>query len=689
MLSVIVPVFNEQATLPLVLARIGEALPQIEKEIVIVDDFSNDGTREWLRANFPEDSWSGRLIESDGAGGVTLSPAGERAGLLLKVIYHEVNSGKGAALRTGLAAATGEVFVFQDADLEYEPADWTEMYKLIAVRKVADVVYGSRFYGCPHRSLNFHHYLGNRVITTLFNAIYNQTLTDVEVCYKMFSREVKETLHLTCNDFGCEIQFGAQVSLANHWRIYEMGIRYFGRTYAEGKKIRWMDGVKAFWYLLKFRLDGNAWKWPTLSPRARPLLKPSIALCTTFALFAGLLAVYAASPVTTAYDSRWAIHTAMSFVRGHGGSLNEYLPALTKNQFYAIEYPDGKPRTRYPIGVSVLAAPFVAVASWINPTLNDRLQNDVLDRFEKFIASIFGALAGAVFFWLILTRFENVPIALGSTAIFCLATPMWSTATRALWQHGPLVLMLVIAMLLLERARRRPDLIQFIGLPLAMAYLVRPTAIVPIILMSGYVLLFYRPWFIRYMGWAMLIGVPWLVFNYRVYHVPVPWYYWHEAFSATTRFKLGIVSAFFSPSRGLFIFSPVLIFALSGFVLAWRERQDRALHLVYGGTMVGISIIVGAASMWWGGHSFGPRLMTDTLPFFVYFTAFNFDLPTTVRPRTRYAFVTVLVMSALAGVAINAQGALRQETLVWNGYPRNIDQDPMRAWDWRDPQFAR
>jgi len=145
--------------------------------------------------------------------------------------------------------------VIQDADLEYDPEDWREMYRLIADRRVADVVYGSRFYGRPHRALYFHHYLANRVISFLFNAMYDQTLTDIEVCYKMFTREVLDTLRITADDFGFEVQFSAQVARARRWRIYEMGISYYGRTYLEGKKINWKDGVKALWYLLKYRFE--------------------------------------------------------------------------------------------------------------------------------------------------------------------------------------------------------------------------------------------------------------------------------------------------------------------------------------------------------------------------------------------------------------------------------------------------
>ncbi len=253
MLSVVIPVFNERATLPRVIAAVARALPAVAKEIIVVDDGSTDGTREWLKATFPTDRAQFGHFEIDGAGTATLQPPEESPATALVALYHPLNGGKGAALRTGLAAAHGEVIVVQDADLEYDPAEWTKMYPLIADRKVADVVYGSRFYGAPHRSLYFHHYLGNRLISFLFNLLYNQLLQDVEVGYKMLTREVANTLALTCNDFGIEIEISAQIARQKKWRIYELGITYYGRSYEEGKKINWRDGLWALWYLVKFR----------------------------------------------------------------------------------------------------------------------------------------------------------------------------------------------------------------------------------------------------------------------------------------------------------------------------------------------------------------------------------------------------------------------------------------------------
>jgi glycosyltransferase involved in cell wall biosynthesis len=255
-LSVIIPVYNELRTIGPILTEVAKALPEVRKQIVIVDDRSSDGTADWLRKNLSQSAGSWRHLALNAGGGLELSADGphNHAGISFTVLFHERNRGKGAAVRTGLASASGDVIVIQDADLEYDPNDWSRMLPLIVERKVADVVYGSRFYGRPHRSLYFHHYLGNRLISFLFNLLYDQMLSDIEVCYKMFTKEVLKELRLTSDGFGLEIEITAQIARARRWRIYEVGISYYGRTYDEGKKINWRDGLKALVYLVKFRI---------------------------------------------------------------------------------------------------------------------------------------------------------------------------------------------------------------------------------------------------------------------------------------------------------------------------------------------------------------------------------------------------------------------------------------------------
>jgi glycosyltransferase involved in cell wall biosynthesis len=253
LLSVIIPVYNERHTLGPILVAVARALPQVSKEIIIIDDCSTDGTREWLRSNFSEGQRVGSTVDLDGNGNLTFNKISGPSTVTARPIYHERNKGKGGGLQTGFAAVTGGVLVIQDADVEYDPNDWGQMYDLIAVRKVADVVFGSRFYGRPHRSLFFHHYLGNRLVSLLFNLLFDQTLTDIECCYKMMTSRVARSLRLTANDFGIEVEMSAEIARQRNLRIYELGISYFGRTYAEGKKVNWRDGLKALWYVFKFR----------------------------------------------------------------------------------------------------------------------------------------------------------------------------------------------------------------------------------------------------------------------------------------------------------------------------------------------------------------------------------------------------------------------------------------------------
>jgi len=222
--SVVIPVYNEVSTIREIVVRVQAV--DLNKEIIIVDDGSTDGTRELLQE-------------------ITLSHENVR------VLYHDRNQGKGAALRTGFESATGDVVIIQDADLEYDPREYPVLLEPILDGR-AEIVYGSRFLGGPHRVLFFWHYLGNKFLTLLSNALTNLNLTDMETCYKVFRREVLSNIQLKSNRFGFEPEFTAKIAKKD-FRIYETSISYSGRTYAEGKKIGWKDGVKAIFAIVWFR----------------------------------------------------------------------------------------------------------------------------------------------------------------------------------------------------------------------------------------------------------------------------------------------------------------------------------------------------------------------------------------------------------------------------------------------------
>jgi len=222
-LSIVIPVYNEKNTIREILRRVEAAPTGLEKEIIIIDDCSRDGTREILESISDE-----RFI----------------------VLFHETNQGKGAALRTGFERAGGDIVLIQDADLEYDPAEYPRLLEPILDGR-ADAVYGSRFLGGPHRVMFFWHFVGNRLLTTLSNMFTNLNLSDMETCYKVIRRSILRRIEIKSRRFGFEPEITAKLA-RRRCRIYEVPISYSGRDYSEGKKIGWKDGVSALFHILRF-----------------------------------------------------------------------------------------------------------------------------------------------------------------------------------------------------------------------------------------------------------------------------------------------------------------------------------------------------------------------------------------------------------------------------------------------------
>jgi glycosyltransferase involved in cell wall biosynthesis len=223
LLSILIPVFNELKTLPEVIKKVEET--PYDKEIIVIDDGSKDGTVEYIKS-----------LNSD----------------RVKAIFHEKNMGKGAAIKSGLQIAQGEVIIIQDADLEYDPREYAKLLQPIIEGK-ADVVYGSRFLGGTHRVLFFWHYVGNKLITLLSNMFTDLNLSDMETGYKVFKREVFDSIEIKSNRFGFEPEITAKIAKKKA-RIYEIDISYYGRSYQEGKKITWKDGIKALLAIIRFNI---------------------------------------------------------------------------------------------------------------------------------------------------------------------------------------------------------------------------------------------------------------------------------------------------------------------------------------------------------------------------------------------------------------------------------------------------
>lgn len=223
-LSVIIPVFNEAPTIKEIINRVKSVDVGLDKEIIVVDDFSQDGTRE--------------ILDKLHAPG-------------LKIYYHDKNMGKGAALQTGFSKAEGDIILIQDADLEYNPKEYPKLLEPILDGR-ADVVYGSRFLGGPHRVLFFWHYVGNKILTTLSNMFTNINLNDMETCYKAFRRNILDKIKFKSKKFGFEPEFTSKVAKLK-FKVYEVPISYSGRDYSEGKKISWKDGVAAIFHIIRYR----------------------------------------------------------------------------------------------------------------------------------------------------------------------------------------------------------------------------------------------------------------------------------------------------------------------------------------------------------------------------------------------------------------------------------------------------
>lgn len=232
-LSIVIPVYNESSTIKTLLDKVASAqLPiGMAKEVIIVNDFSSDNSEELIREYI-----MGSTHEN----------------IKFDYVSHSVNKGKGMAIRTGIAKATGEYLIIQDADLEYDPSEYERLLGPI-INGFADVVYGSRFIGGhPHRILFFWHSIGNRFLTFLSNAFTNLNLTDMESCYKLFKTEIIQSIELKEDRFGFEPEVTSKIARIPNIRIYEVGISYYGRTYEEGKKIGWRDGLWAIWCIIKY-----------------------------------------------------------------------------------------------------------------------------------------------------------------------------------------------------------------------------------------------------------------------------------------------------------------------------------------------------------------------------------------------------------------------------------------------------
>ncbi len=404
-------------------------------------------------------------------------------------------------------------------------------------------------------------------------------------------------------------------------------------------------------------------------------------------LFVLVLGGYLLGGNTATFDSALSLHTALSLVREGNTDLDEY-GDIVRTTWLSTEEIDGHIYMLYPAGASILAAPIVGVIDRLSPDFAASLRTSFGEPVQTALASVITALTVVMVFFMA-RLYVTQPYALLTALTLAFGTAAWSVTSRTLWQHGPSMLMLALALYLILRARTRPALIQFVSLPLALAYVIRPTNSIAVVVFSLFVLIAYRRYFIRYLAWALVVAVPFLWLNWSVYHALLPNYYrWYSGFSLATFFP-ALIGQVLSPSRGLLVYSPILILSLVGVILKAKrrefERHDPFVLAIMGLHWISISLWWN----WWGGVSYGPRLFSDMLPYFAYWlipVAAAVARVTGVKKRALAA-----TWAALLGVSIliHWRGVTSLDVMEWNASPAPIDFYSFRVWDWRDAQWLR
>lgn len=423
-----------------------------------------------------------------------------------------------------------------------------------------------------------------------------------------------------------------------------------------------------------------------------------------FLIFIVVFFTHNNSPVAHFSDSRWIIYESMSLIKEGNLNLDEYKDLIAKDD-YRIRYRDGHIYSQYPIGTPILVTPLVFAIDKIgNHFCNFDFERylkavrpteeTILPEIDVFIASCIVALSTVVIF-LIGRLFLNTGLSLLLVFIFAFCTQAWSTASRALWQHGPSMLMLSLALYLILLAKKRQYLIIYLGLPLLFASFIRPLNIISAVIFSIYIVLFYRRYAIYYFLFPLcLIGLYLFLIkpafcysSFGVYKEYVPHIAKYELKRLTFEPLLGNL---LSPSRGLFVFTPVFLFSIAGFAFKSYKRRienlDYFLMAVIFFHWIAISSI---GSEWWGGHSFGPRYFSDMTPYLIYFLIPVFKFISTLRGKGKYLLISGVSLVVLCSFYINYKGATSWKTWQWNVLPKDPYKQPARLWDWRDMQFLR
>lgn len=401
-------------------------------------------------------------------------------------------------------------------------------------------------------------------------------------------------------------------------------------------------------------------------------------------------------------DSIWSIHVAMSIVKNGDTDLDEYAGLLEKYNHYAVKDSNGHTYYYFPVGTSVLAVPFVLsidkaselifqedLNSFLSPDLSPAQFEYRLAKLQMFVASFYVALTAALVFLIGELFFKRRFYSLLLAFIFAFCTSAWSAASIDLNQHGPSMLVLTLALYLILLSKSRPALIQFASFPLVFSYVVRPTNSISIVLLTVFVFIQYRKYFLPYVLWSLVVAGPFLVYNLIIYGSVLSPYYGPQRIGTNSVFLEALAGNLVSPGRGLFIFSPVLLLSILGVLLKVRKRQLEKLD----GFLISIIILhwiaISSYSHWWGGSSFGPRFFTDMMPYFIYFLIPVITFAEHMQGVKKGVLAAGFFSLVLLSFFIHRQGATSFAVRDWVGTPVNIDQAPERLWDWHDISFLR
>jgi len=411
-------------------------------------------------------------------------------------------------------------------------------------------------------------------------------------------------------------------------------------------------------------------------------------------IFSLVFTIHFNSKVVTSSDSRWVVPTAFSIIKEHNTNLDEYHNLINSYQYYAIDSVNGHLYSKFPMGTTLIATPFVYI---IDKLCTKVVGMDIygiektypLQGIELLIASIIVAITVIFIFrisnMILKNNFQSILI----TLIFGFCTAAWSTASRALWQHGPSMLTLTITLYLLLKAKEKPRSAIWAALPLAFSYVIRPTDFIPVLFLSLFVFTNYRKYFIRFVFVALLVAIPFFIYNFNLYGALLTPYYMGQYQGHSSNYLLSVFGNLFSPARGLFIFSPILLFSILGMGFKIKNGSFKSLDFFLVLIIISHLLFFSLMRVWWAGWSFGPRYFTDIIPFFIYFLVGAFEWLNTKTTSQKLVYRIILIPLIAISFYINYRGATHYSTFEWNATPNNIDEHTERLWQWHDLQFLR